>query len=162
MGLTDKECERIRYASPMHDIGKIGIPDPILLKPGKLNHDEWEIMKTHAEIGAQILSGSNSPLLQLAERIAITHHEKWDGSGYPRGLKGEDIPLVGRIVPLCDVFDALISERPYKKKWSVEEATNLINKESGSHFDPDIVPIFMKILPDLLEIQEKYKEYNSK
>lgn len=156
--LSDEECEMLLQASPMHDIGKIGIPDHILLKPAKLDDKEWEIMKTHTEIGKEILKGSKSPLLKMAEAIAITHQEKWDGSGYPRGLKGEAIPLVGRICAICDVFDALTSVRPYKKAWSVEEAMALLEKESGKHFDPELVPLFKQVLPKILEIKEKYSE----
>ncbi len=162
LGVSDKECEQIRCASPLHDIGKIGVPDDILLKPGKLNEKEWEVMQTHAEIGAGILAGSDSDLLKMAEMIALTHHEKWDGSGYPVGLKGEEIPLIGRIVPVCDVFDALTSDRPYKKKWTTDEAVAHLKKESGSHFDPNILETFLSVLPDIMKIQEKYQEVSPK
>ena len=157
-GMSDEDCELLLNAAPMHDIGKIGIPDTILLKPGKFEPDEWEIMKTHAQIGADILSGDDSPLLNMASEIALTHHEKWDGSGYPNGLKGEDIPLVGRITALADVFDALTSERPYKKAWPVEEAVALIKSESGKHFDPALVEHFLHILNSLMEIRDQYAE----
>lgn len=157
-GMSEEECELLRHSSPMHDVGKVAIPDHILHKPGKLDPDEWEIMKTHAAIGANILSGSRSELLQMAEEIALTHHEKWDGTGYPNGLKGEEIPLVGRICGLCDVFDALTSERPYKKAWSVEEAVTEIQRGSGKHFDPRLVERFMQILPEIIEIKERYAE----
>lgn len=160
-GLNEKECEMLLNASPMHDIGKIGIPDHILLKPGKLDEKEFKIMKTHAEIGTEILRGSNSDLLKLAESIALTHQEKWDGSGYPRGLKGEEIPLAGRITAICDVFDALTSVRPYKKAWSVEDAVGLIEQEKGRHFDPNLVPLFKQVLPEILQIKEKYAEKHS-
>jgi putative two-component system response regulator len=134
----------------MHDVGKIGIPDRVLLKPGRLDHDEWEIMETHTTIGADILAGSNSPLLQMAERIALTHHEKWDGSGYPRGLAGDEIPLVGRICAICDVFDALTSKRPYKDAWPAADALDEVRSQSGRHFDPSLVELFLEFAPDLL------------
>ncbi len=146
----------IKEATPMHDLGKIGIPDKILLKPGKLDPDEWEIMKTHATMGAEILSGSKSDILNLAETIALTHHEKWDGSGYPKGLKGEEIPQVGRIVAICDVFDALTSIRPYKRAWSFEDALAHIKKQRDYHFDPEMTPLFLDMVPEILEIREQY------
>ena len=157
-GLADSQCELILNASPMHDIGKLGIPDSVLLKPGKLNAKEWETMKTHTLIGAEILSGGDTDLLELARLIAITHHEKWDGSGYPNGLKGEEIPLEGRIVALADVFDALTSERPYKEAWTVEKAIEYIAEMSGTQFDPDLVTIFIGILPKVQEISNRYRE----
>jgi len=157
-GLDKEECERILKASPMHDLGKIGISDDILLKPGKLDDHQWKIMKTHPGMGAKILSGSQSDLLKMAETIALTHQEKWDGSGYPKGLKGEEIPLVGRIVAIADVFDALTTERPYKKEWPFEKAVALIEEGSGKHFDPQLVAIFKDILPKILEIKEKFAE----
>lgn len=160
-GMDEEEVEVLLQASPFHDIGKIGIPDNILLKPGKLNAEEWEVMKSHTEIGAEILSGSEWDLLVVAERIALTHHEKWDGSGYPKGLRGEDIPLEGRIVALCDVFDALTSERPYKNAWQVEAVMVFIEENSGTHFDPELVGLFKKILPEMIEIKEKYAEEKS-
>lgn len=145
-GLDERTADRIMNASPMHDVGKIGIPDHILLKPGRLDKDEFEIMKTHAEIGGEILSGGDTRLMKLARVIAVTHHEKWDGSGYPKGLEGEDIPVAGRIAAVCDVFDALTSSRPYKKAWAIEDAVKLINEQSGAHFDPNLVNHFNKIL----------------
>jgi CHASE2 domain-containing sensor protein len=148
-GMSEPEAEMLLYASAMHDVGKIGIPDRVLLKPGPLDPDEWEIMKTHTTIGADILSGSTSPLLQMAEQIALTHHEKWDGSGYPNGLVGEEIPLVGRICAVCDVFDALTSKRPYKDAWSVEEAVEEVRTQSGQHFDPALVELFLELAPKL-------------
>ncbi|MFC1589013.1 HD domain-containing phosphohydrolase [Pseudomonadota bacterium] len=157
-GMNDDECDLLLNAAPMHDIGKIGIPDHILLKPGRFEPEEWEMMKTHAQIGADILSGDDTPLLNMASEIALTHHEKWNGSGYPNGLKGEDIPLVGRITALADVFDALTSERPYKKAWSVEDAVSLIKDESGKHFDPNLVEHFLLILESIVEIKEQYAE----
>lgn len=145
-------------ASPMHDVGKIGIPDHILLKRGRLSPDEWDIMQTHTIIGEKILSGSNSELLQTAALLARTHHERWDGTGYPFGLKGEEIPLISRIVAICDVFDALLSRRPYKEPWSVQETIKYILEESGKHFDPMIVKVFQEKLPDLLAIQTQYHD----
>jgi putative two-component system response regulator len=145
-------------AAPMHDIGKIGIPDSILLKQGKLDADEWNVMKQHAEIGADIIGEHPSPLLKLARVIAATHHEKWDGSGYPKGLDGEAISLEGRIVAIADVFDALTSERPYKKAWDVKDAVQLIDDNSGSHFDPSLIPVFHEVLPDVLATKDKYAE----
>lgn len=157
-GMTEREARLILKAAPMHDIGKIGIPDSILLKPGKLDSEEWEVMQTHAQIGADILSDGDSAILKLAETIAITHHEKWDGSGYPNGLAGEDIPLAGRIVAIADVFDALTSERPYKKAWPTEKAVNLIKEESGKHFDPSLVLVFLSVLDEIIDIKEKLKD----
>jgi len=145
-------------AAPMHDVGKIGIPDSILLKPGKLDAGEWEIMKTHSAIGAEIIGQDQSDLMRLSRLIALNHHEKWDGSGYPEKLHGEDIPLAARIVAVADVFDALTSERPYKRAWSVEEATNYIKKERGKHLDPNLVDIFSDVLPDMLKIQAMYRD----
>lgn len=158
VGLPEEECELILNASPMHDLGKIGIPDGILLKPGKLDASEWEIMKTHPLIGAEILRGHDSDLMHLAHLIALNHHEKWDGSGYPAGLKGEDIPLVARIVALADVFDALTTARPYKSAWSVDDALGYIRDQSGCHFDPQLVGHFLAVLPQILEIRRCYAE----
>ncbi|HED18743.1 MAG TPA: HD domain-containing protein, partial [Gammaproteobacteria bacterium] len=129
-----------------------------LLKPGKLDAREWEIMKTHARIGADILAGEDSELMTMAHDIALTHHEKWDGSGYPHGLKCDEIVLPGRIVALADVFDALTSERPYKCAWPVEEAMTYIREQSGKHFDPDLVKNFLNILPEIVQIREKFAE----
>ncbi len=159
--LSKEQCDLILQASPMHDVGKIGIPDKVLLKPGKLEGEEWTKMQSHVEVGAAILSGSDSELMQLAEEIAATHHEKYDGTGYPNGLKGEEISIEGRIVPICDVFDALTSVRPYKKAWTVEDAIDLIKEEKGKHFDPDLVDKFVSILPEILEIKERYSENNT-
>ncbi|MFQ3580816.1 MAG: HD domain-containing phosphohydrolase [Chloracidobacterium sp.] len=158
IGWKEEACEMLLHASPMHDIGKIGIPDRILLKEGKLTAEEWEVMKSHAAIGAELLSGSTSPLMQMAMEIALSHHEKWDGSGYPQGLKGEEIPIVGRIVALCDVFDALTTERPYKQAWPVEDVIAELDRQSGKHFDPDLVETFKSILPKILQIRERYTE----
>jgi len=157
-GWSEADCELILNASPMHDIGKIGIPDAILLKPGKFEPPEWEIMKTHASIGGKLLEGDDSDLLRMAQQIAISHHEKWDGSGYPNGLAGEAIPQAGRIAALADVFDALTSVRPYKKAWTIEDAVKLIKENSGKHFDPKLVEIFLQQLPEILKIRERFDE----
>ncbi len=157
-GLDEKKAELILNASPMHDIGKIGIPDHILLKPGRLEKSEWEIMQTHVAIGGEILKEDDSELMQMARSIAMSHHEKFDGSGYPQGLKGENIPIEGRISAICDVFDALTSVRPYKQAWSVEEALAFIQEGAGSHFDPSLVEIFSSVLPDILEIRDRYSD----
>ena len=145
LGLPVQEVELIRRAAPLHDIGKIGIPDAILLKPGRLTGQEFDIVKTHAAIGAEILSGSRSPLLRLAQRIALTHHERWDGGGYPNGLAGEEIPLAGRIVAVADVFDALTHERPYKEAWPVGQAVEEIVGQAGRQFDPRLVEAFSRL-----------------
>jgi len=156
---TDREwIDLIFNAAPMHDIGKIGIPDKVLLKPGKLDDEEWEIMRKHPEFGANIIGDDTSVLLQMAKEIALSHHEKWNGFGYPNRLKGEEIPLSGRVVAIADVFDALTTERPYKKAWTVEDAVKLIDEESGGHFDPDIVQVFHRVLPQILEIKAMYAE----
>jgi len=157
MGLKEVNVEGILYASPMHDVGKIGTPDRILLKPGKLNKDEWEIMKQHASNGGQILAGSDAGFIKLADVIALTHHEKWDGSGYPKGLKGLKIPLAGRIAAIADVFDALTSKRPYKEPFSLEKSYSIIKESKGNHFDPDVVDAFFAIEDEILSIKEKYK-----
>jgi CHASE2 domain-containing sensor protein len=149
VGMTPSDAELLRHASALHDVGKVGIPDEILSKPGPLDDDEWETMKTHTTIGASILSGSASPLVQLSETIALTHHERWDGTGYPRGLSGEEIPLAGRICAICDVFDALLSARPYKDPWPFAAAMAEIESLSGSHFDPGLVEAFVAIAPEL-------------
>ena len=160
VGFNEPQCEVILRASPLHDIGKIGIPDSILQKPGKLTPEEWTIMKTHTTIGGDLLSGSNFEILEMGRQIAIAHHEKWDGSGYPYGLKGEEIPLIGRICGLADVFDALTTVRPYKKAWRVEDALAEISKGSGSHFDPDLAKIFIDVTPQIIEIKENYADVN--
>lgn len=157
-GLTPVEQEMVTQAAPMHDIGKIGIPDRILLKPGPLTPDEWLVMRSHAEIGADLLAGSSSPLIQLAQTIALSHHERWDGNGYPRKLAGTDIPLVGRIVAVTDVFDALTSVRPYKRAWTVEESEKEMRSGSGRHFDPELVELFFADMAEIHEIREKYQE----
>lgn len=150
--------EAILHASGMHDVGKIGIPDHILLKRGRLNDEEWNIMKTHTEIGKKLLEGSESELILLSESIAFSHHEKYDGSGYPLGLKGEDIPIEGRITAIADVFDALVSHRSYKKRWSHEEAFAFIQEEAGIHFDPELVKHFIKLAPKIIAFQKKHTD----
>ena len=145
-------------AAPMHDIGKIGIPDNILLKAGKLDDEEWNIMRRHPKIGSDIIGDDQSDLLKMAKEIAFCHHEKWDGTGYPRRLKGEEIPITARIVAIADVFDALTTERPYKKAWDIDAAVRLIDEESGKHFDPDLVKVFHSVLPEILDIRDKYAE----
>lgn len=157
-GMDEHYAELIKQAAPMHDIGKIGIPDAILLKPGKLTADEFDFMKQHAEIGAKILENSSSPLLQLAYVLAIEHHEKWDGSGYPNGVKGEEISIEGRIVAIADVFDALTSKRPYKKAWSVDEAFTLLREQAGKHFDPQLVALFEGQIDAIMDVYSTYRD----
>lgn len=158
LGWTPADCELMLHASPMHDVGKIGIPDAVLLKPGKFEPAEWEVMKTHAVIGGDILAEDDADLLVLARIIALSHHEKWDGSGYPLGLAGEAIPQAGRIVAVADVFDALTSARPYKQAWSVEAAVAHIKDGAGSQFDPAVVAAFFTCLPEILAIRDRYRE----
>ncbi|MGL1894512.1 MAG: response regulator [Spirochaetaceae bacterium] len=157
IGMSDEESKLLLNVAPMHDIGKIGIPDHILLKKGPLDAEEWNIMKKHAQIGYDILGEADADIISEAKNCAITHHEKWDGSGYPNGIKGEDIPIYGRIVGVSDVFDALTSERPYKKAWSVEKALELLIQEKGKHFDPDLIDKFLEIIPEILKIKEEFK-----
>jgi response regulator RpfG family c-di-GMP phosphodiesterase len=160
--LTPNYIELLYKSAPLHDVGKVGIPDNILLKPGKLTDEEFKTMKRHPEIGAKALSiaekhlGSNS-FLQLAKEIALTHHEKWDGNGYPKGLKGDEIPLSGRLMALADVYDALISERVYKKAFSHEKAKSIILEGKGSHFDPELVDAFLTIEQEFVDIADKYR-----
>ncbi len=158
LGLDEHDQELILEAAPMHDIGKIGIPDHILLKPGRLDTGEFDIMKRHARMGFDILDGSQSPSLQTAALIALGHHEKFDGSGYPSGLKGDAIPLFARICAVADVFDALTSERPYKKAWSLERSTDYLNEGSGQHFDPACVQAFLSGWDEVLQIREQFKD----
>lgn len=157
-GYSEDAAEELLHAAPMHDVGKIGIPDAVLLKPGKLDADEWAIMQQHAAMGAEIIGQHESGVLKLAAEIALCHHEKWDGSGYPRGLAGEAIPLSARIVAVADVFDALTSERPYKKAWTVDAALELIQQESGRHFDPQLVSLLPQCLPHMLEVRERWPD----
>ncbi len=154
-GLTNDEIEDLRLAAPMHDIGKIGVPDAILRKPSFLTDLEYDIMKTHTSIGAQILSESSYPMLQLAHDIALTHHEKWNGTGYPNGLAGKDIPLAGRIVALVDVYDALGHDRVYHKALPENEVLKIMTKGRGDHFDPEIFDLFMKRLADFKTISKE-------
>ncbi|MBC7416002.1 MAG: response regulator [Herminiimonas sp.] len=158
LGLPQEELDLLGQASPMHDIGKVGIPDRILLKPGRLDDEEMAIMRTHSQIGADILEGSTSPLLQVAAILAITHHEKFDGSGYPHGLKGDAIHLYGRIVAVADVFDALTSERPYKAAWSPERAAALLRDSCGSHFDPQCVAAFFAQWDEVLAVFREHRD----
>jgi len=150
--------ELLYNAAPMHDIGKIGIPDHVLLKTGRLTQEEWVIMQKHVDYGVEILGKHESDLLGMAVEVVQYHHEKWDGTGYPAGISGEDIPLSARIVAIADVFDALTSERPYKNAWSVEKAMALIESESGKHFDPELLPHFKACLPKILQIKAQYAD----
>jgi len=159
-GLSDDDIYAIKLASPLHDIGKVGIPDHILNKPGKHNAEEWEIMKTHSMLGAQVLSNSKRPIIQSGAIIALQHHEKWDGSGYPNGIAGEDIHIFARITGVADVFDALCSKRCYKHAWTVEQTMELIHSESGMHFDPKLVKILEDNLDAVLDIQSEYSDPN--
>ncbi|MBW2186502.1 MAG: response regulator [Deltaproteobacteria bacterium] len=156
LGLSEAYCEMILYASSMHDVGKIGVRDAVLLKQGKLDDEEWKLMKRHPQIGAQIIGNQRSALMTLAREIALNHHEKWDGNGYPRGLGGDEIPMSARIAAISDVFDALTSQRPYKEAWSIEKAVALISEESGRHFDPALVEIFIDNIDEIIEIKERY------
>jgi len=159
VGMSEIEVDMLMNAAPMHDVGKIGIPDSILKKTGKLDEDEFEIMKTHCEIGAEIIGNDASELLKMAKVVALTHHEKWNGTGYPRGLAGEDIPRVGRIVAIADVFDALTSKRPYKEAWPVNDAIGFMKSEAGEHFDPHLVELFLEVMPEILVINEQFAEH---
>lgn len=158
MGFSDEDAELLLHAAPMHDIGKIGIPDSVLLKRGKLDANEWEIMKSHTTIGGEILQGDTSRVMQMARVIAVSHHEKWNGSGYPLGLAAKDIPIEGHIVSVADVFDALTMVRPYKRAWRVEEAVQLIGEGSGRDFSPELVNAFMHELPVITGIREQYND----
>lgn len=158
MGMSAEQTDLLLNASPMHDIGKIGIPDNILLKPGKLDDEEWKIMRMHPEIGGEILNGDDSELMAMAHDIAIAHHERWDGKGYPFNLREEEIPLTARISTVADVFDALTSARPYKKAWPVQQAIAYINELSGKQFDPKVVEAFNDCRVEIAKIAEKYKE----
>jgi putative two-component system response regulator len=158
LGLPREEYDRLDLASTMHDVGKIGISDNILLKPGKLDVEEWKSMRSHTRIGEQLLSGGSSQLLEVARIIAMTHHEKWDGTGYHQQLKGKEIPLAGRITCICDVFDALISRRPYKEPWPVEKAMAEIKRGKGVFFDPELVDLFVSLEPEILKIVEAHQD----
>jgi len=162
LGLDANFVETILYAAPMHDVGKIGIPDLILLKPAKLDPLEWEIMKQHTVIGAKILKGSDAEYIKLGEIIAQSHHEKWDGRGYPKGLKGLAIPIACRIVALADVFDALTTKRPYKEPIPVDQSLTIIREGRGTHFDPDVVDAFFAIQEEILIIKKQYADDSQK
>lgn len=157
-GFNEEQAEILLHAAPMHDIGKIGIPDSIMLKPARLTEEEFAVMKTHPQIGAEILGDADSELLVIARSVALTHHEKWDGSGYPNGLAGGDIPVEGRIVAIADVFDALTSKRPYKEAWSVEKTIDYIEQQSGIHFEPKLVELLKQNLPEILEIKARWQD----
>jgi putative two-component system response regulator len=158
MGYPEEHCERMRLASQLHDVGKVAVPDSILLKRGKLTPEEFEVIKGHAEKGFQMLSGSTSEVVQLGALIAHTHHEHWDGSGYPRGLAGEDIPVEGRIAAVADVFDALTSDRVYRSALPVRSATEMMRKERGRHFDPDLLDAFFDALGEIEAIRQAYAD----
>jgi putative two-component system response regulator len=158
IGMNEAEADMVLNAAPMHDIGKIGIPDSILLKPGPLDPDEMKLMQKHSEIGAGIIGLHENELLKAAHAAALTHHEKWNGRGYPAGLSGENIPLIGRIVAIADAFDALTSRRPYKPAWPVERAVELLEKEAGIHFDPALVPAMLRNMDRVLEIKERHAD----
>ncbi len=158
MGLRHDEVELLRLSAPMHDMGKVGIEDAILLKPGKLTDEEFVKMKEHAQIGYNILSQKKTPLLSLAAQIALTHHEKYDGSGYPKGLSCDEIPISGAIVAVVDVFDALLSERPYKKAFSLEKTLSIIQEGSGNHFNPKIVDLMMQNIESIKKIRERLSD----
>jgi putative two-component system response regulator len=158
VGMPEAETTVLLNASPMHDVGKIGIPDAVLLKPGKLDAEEWAVMKSHTTIGGEILSGGGSALMEMASVVAMTHHEDFDGSGYPSGLAGKDIPLVGRISSICDVFDALLSVRPYKKAWTYEEAVEFMRKQSGTKFDPELLETFLGISDEIMQIRDQWTD----
>jgi putative two-component system response regulator len=158
-GLSREEADLLLHVAPMHDIGKIGIPDRVLLKPGRLDDEERSIIETHCEIGRQIIGSHASDLLNASATIAYTHHEKWDGSGYPQGLSGTQIPLFSRILAVADVFDALTSVRPYKRAWETDEAVKEIQNCSGSHFDPALVEVFLACLPKIVEVKQQFGDH---
>jgi len=158
LGWRNADCDMVLMAAPMHDVGKLGTPDHILLKPGRLTDEEFQVMKQHAQIGWEILRDSSSPMLQMAAEIALSHHEKYDGSGYPRQLAGAAIPLSGRIVAVADVFDALTSSRPYKPAWDIDRAVALLREGRGSHFDPDCVDAFLAQLDAALVIRDQHQD----
>jgi putative two-component system response regulator len=157
-GMDEEQAEELLHAAPLHDVGKIGIPDRILQKPGKLDPEEWRIMQTHVTIGARIIGEHKRGLLAVAHRIALGHHEKWDGTGYPQALAGEAIPLEARIVAVADVFDALTSARPYKKAWSLDEALQYLRDNRGAHFEPALVDRFLRLIPSVREIMQRWAE----
>lgn len=158
MGLPEEECKILLLAAPMHDIGKVATPDGVLLKPGPLTRDEFEIMKQHTVAGYEILRDSESPMLRRAAEIALTHHERYDGTGYPRAIKGEDIPLSGRLCSIVDVFDALTSVRPYKVAWPIDQALRTLDQGSGTQFDPEIVAVFHEALGEIISIKRRFAD----
>jgi len=158
VGIQGDELDMLFQAAPMHDIGKIGIPDEILLKPGKFTPEEWEIMQSHSKIGGEILGRHSSLMMKKAQEIALYHHEKWDGTGYPHNLSGTGIPINARIVIVADVFDALTIDRPYKSAWEIDKAVEYIKEGAGTFFDPDLVMAFSEIIPDFLRIKEAFKD----
>jgi putative two-component system response regulator len=158
VGMTEQEADDLLHAAPMHDVGKIGIPDRILQKAGPLDPDEWKVMQSHATIGAEIIGEHGEGMLALAREIALTHHEKYDGSGYPNGLAGDAIPLTGRIVAIADVFDALTSVRPYKRAWTEQEAVEHMVQQKGKHFDPALIDLFVAQLPAIRSVRERWAE----
>ncbi|MAL96151.1 MAG: two-component system response regulator [Haliea sp.] len=157
-GYSREWADNLLNTAPMHDVGKIGIPDAILQHPGALDAAQWEVMRQHTLIGAEIIGDDGSAFLRMAREIALNHHEKWNGSGYPHGIAGEAIPVSARIVAIADVFDALTSRRPYKEPWSVSEALELIRRERGEHFDPELVDAFERCLPEILAVRERWQE----
>ena len=157
IGLSPGEVETIRHAAQLHDVGKIGIPDHLLLKPGPLDDDEWVIIRSHAAMGAQILTQSTSPVMQMGEKIALAHHEKWDGSGYPNGIAGDLIPLEARICAVVDVYDAITMDRPYRPAFSKDHALEMMRKIDGSHFDPEVLNAFLESLDDIREVQTAHR-----
>lgn len=158
LGLSAKECDEIEYSAPMHDIGKIGVPDKILLKPGQFEAEEWQVMQGHAQIGHAILADSQSRYMQMGAIIALGHHERFDGTGYPYGLSGKDIPLVARIVSVADVYDALVSRRPYKEPWKEQDALDYLRKHAGTQFDPTCIDAFFERLDNIHEIQGQFSD----
>lgn len=158
IGKDARWAQMIQIASPLHDVGKIGIPDSILLKPGRLTPEELAVMRTHPDIGATIIPNYPADVIQMARRISLTHHERWDGSGYPAGLRGEEIPLEGRIATICDVYDALVSVRPYKDAWPKEKAVQYLKDNSGHAFDPALVDTFLRILSEVESIQREFAD----
>lgn len=160
-GMAERDASNLELAACLHDLGKIGIPDNVMLKEGPFDEEDRQVMRAHTLIGSTLLAGGETLVLKVAEQIALTHHEHWDGSGYPGGLVGEEIPIEGRICAIADVFDALISRRRYKEEWSLEEALQEIEKHSGKQFDPNLVAIFRQILPEIEAIREQYPDLST-
>lgn len=159
IGMSDTDADQMMHASLMHDVGKIGVPDNVLLKPGRLTEEEFEVIKRHPEIGAEIIGHHESALLQLAAVISLTHHEKWDGKGYPRGLSGESIPLAGRICAIADIFDALTSVRPYKPAWTVDATLDYLRKQAGEALDPTLVEAFLQMRNEIEDIMRTFRDH---